>query len=502
MEICPALRNGNEHSVFVLKIMSDTYLRLESFLNYRFDAFIYPYKCIIDLSRTAAYIRNSVLPQIHDTVEELKFDGRQLSHIIPSPTITTTVRDICRNLTSLSVINVEKNSHYLPYLTLFKQLIVLKLYFINQAYISKKKLDIISSTIFSSNSIVETLFIEGLTFCIDKRKITPCHSLKHLTIDVLYQDDMFILLSQLPSVEYLKIFIRDGTAADDYYDYENTYPILLHLKEFILSSKHTICYDQIEPLLLHCPSLNNLSLNLNLDQYVSAKKLEKLIKIPKLDFHLRMPEMSAKKIDKYVNTFKTPAWLNHPVIFYSFLINFCLRSLPFKEHYLHVSNQIIEYLSNISDILLYKEQHKTKIIWLHDMLLKYELIQFIKINFPKLRELSLMACHFDESLMDDINFKMESVRHVFMRRYNLDFKYFKKLLLMMPNIKELRAKSGVLLSAADQFIEDQELRPICEQIEKIIIDEYKEALDRNIDNEMKRVFPNAFVDKTKTGQSH
>ncbi|CAF1654832.1 unnamed protein product, partial [Didymodactylos carnosus] len=68
----------------------------------------------------------------------------------------------------------------------------------------------------------------------------------------------------------------------------------------------------------------------------------------------------------------------------------------------------------------------------------------------------------------------------------------------MPNIKELRAKSGVLLSVVDQFMEDEELRPICKQIEKIIIDEYQEALDKNIDNEMKRVFPNAFVDKTKT----
>ncbi|CAF1461383.1 unnamed protein product, partial [Didymodactylos carnosus] len=362
--------------------MSDRYLRLESLsnelfylifvyssssdiiysfsgLNYRFDALIYPYKCIIDLSHITAFIRDSILPQIYDTIEELKLDGKQLSHIIPSST-TTTIRDICHNLTSLSIINIEKNSHYLPYLNLFKQFLILKLYFINQAFISKKKLDTISSTLFSSNSVVETLFIDGLTFCIDKRKITPCHSLKHLTIDVLYQDDMFILLNQLPSIEYLKIFIRDGTAADDYYDYENTYPILQHLKEFILSSKHTICYDQIEPLLLHCPSLNNLSLNLNLDQYISAKKLEKLIKISKLDFHLRMPEMRKKTIDTYVNKFKTSTWLNHPVIFYSFLINSCLRSLPFKEYYLHVSNQIVEYLSNISDISLYKEQHKTK----------------------------------------------------------------------------------------------------------------------------------------------
>ncbi|CAF1645530.1 unnamed protein product, partial [Didymodactylos carnosus] len=141
-----------------------------------------------------------------------------------------------------------------------------------------------------------------------------------LTIRVRCFDNVYVLLNNLPAMEYVNIVIPNRRRwqelqqqqNDVQFDYDKNIPSKLSkLKGFVLYAfLHD--YDYLELLLSQCCSdLEYLSLNLCIDQFIDGGRLEKkllskLTKLKVFHFCFRIPVVdNTLNIDEYIQTYKS-----------------------------------------------------------------------------------------------------------------------------------------------------------------------------------------------------
>ncbi|CAF4464235.1 unnamed protein product, partial [Didymodactylos carnosus] len=155
------------------------------------------------------------------------------------------------------------------------------------------------------------------------------------------------------------------------------------------------------------------------------------------------------------------------------------------------------YRSNINDdISLHSKQNKTKQITLYDNTAPYtlELFQIIQKSFPRATKLIFVIAPIP-SVSDNLlsnELIMENIVFVVFLLNQLKFKYFKRLLLMTPNILVLYIRhsvvSDILKKLNDSF---QPLKSICNRIRRVHLDPRSFEYRGLCDNRIQVLFPNA-----------
>ncbi|CAF0898156.1 unnamed protein product [Didymodactylos carnosus] len=470
-------------------------------LNSRFDRLISPFLCAIDLSAIDEHILDGycqrILPKIRHHVKTIKFDDKNIYRILP---LSTAYPNLC----SLSITEIPQvNGKYLPYLESFKEVCSLKMYFDNEPCEQKLSNEIFSN-LFQPNCQLQTLMIHDIYFTIHAGNIRSC-SIKTLKIMLRSQFDLNVLLKNLPSIEFLDVQLRRVIRQQNHQQTYDNIVSLPKLKDFMFFSVFPIDYNSLERLLSRCPNLEYLSLNLDSSQFIDgysleAKLLSKLRKLTKFHFCLRIPNVTMINISDYIETYKSSYWLNHPVLCFKIAYrssHYCIFSLPYPFSYLiFTSNDIVNYRSNISNISMYNRQSRVKEISLYDTVpFTLELFKFIEETFVKTTVLQLYSLPvniLNDDLMNDTAFILENILSLmFQMEKMVDFKYLKRLLLMMPNIVELYMHWNLLV---DLKTEDfgQQLQPLLNRIKKVYIaDSPVEIL------EDKSLFPNAKIMRNK-----
>ncbi|CAF0934138.1 unnamed protein product [Didymodactylos carnosus] len=431
-------------------------------LNSRFDRLVSPFLCAIDLSAIDQHILDGycqqILPKIRHHVKIIKFDDKNIYRILPLPTAYP-------NLCSLSITEVvEINGKYLSYLSSFKELCNLKMYFDNQLCEQKLSNEIFSN-LFQSNYQLQSLIFLHVYFTVNTDSIQPC-SIRRLKIILRSQYDLNVLLMNLSLIEYLDVellrVIRHGNHQENYANILS----LPKLKEFIFVSIFSIDYNSLESLLSRCSNLECLSLHLDSRQFIDGYSLEAklLSKLTKSHFCFRIPNVTMMNIDEYIETYKSSYWLNHPVLCFKIAYrrsHYCIFSLPYPFSYMiFTSNDIVNYRSNISDISIYNGRNKLKEIDLYDTVpFTLELFKFIEETFVKARVLQFFSPPvniLNDDLMNNNEFILENIDCLIFRIEKIvDYKYLKRVLVMMPNIVELHVHSDLLLELKTQDFGEQ-----------------------------------------------
>ncbi|CAF1135812.1 unnamed protein product, partial [Didymodactylos carnosus] len=257
-------------------------------LNRRFNDLIYPFLCAIDLSNVDECYLNkycrTILPQIHHYIKAVKVDDKNLDSVFPLRLYSK----IYPNVESVFITKVEKDGKYLSYLKLFKQLINLKIYFGDGEY-NETVSNELCLNLFQSDCRLQTLFFDNVYVPINTHIIQLCFSIRKLTIKLHCFNNVYVLLNNLPSIEYVNIEIpyisrrpqhpqqQQQQQNDVHFDYDKNIPSeLLKLKHFVFDAIFSANYDYLELLLSHCCSnLEYLSLNLQIDQFIDGERLEK-----------------------------------------------------------------------------------------------------------------------------------------------------------------------------------------------------------------------------------
>ncbi|CAF1108817.1 unnamed protein product [Didymodactylos carnosus] len=341
----------------------------------------------VDLSTIDKHVLNEYcqifLPKIRRHIKSIKFDDKNIHRIIP---ISTTYPNMC----SLSITDIGIGGKYLSYLELFKQLVSLELHFDRQQCDENIPNDVYSN-LFRSNSQLQILLLNNICITINDKSIHPCF-IKKLRIDLRSLYDLFILLNNLPSIEYVNVGIRNVIERHNDKNFKK-FSSLSRLKEFIFFTIQIVNYRSLELLLSQCSALEHLSLDLDSTQFIDGYRLEtkllaKLSKLKRFHFCLRILNPYLMNIDNYVETFKSSYWLNHPILCFKIVLRrsyYCVFSLPFAfHHFLSLSSNITNYRSNIDDISICSKQNKLKEIGLYDTYEPFSLgtFQFIKQTFP------------------------------------------------------------------------------------------------------------------------
>ncbi|CAF4617019.1 unnamed protein product, partial [Didymodactylos carnosus] len=175
-------------------------------LNARFNNLIYPFLCAIDLSNVDECALNkycrTILPKIHHYVKAIKVDDKNIDSVFR----LWLYSKIYPSLESLFITKVETDGKYLSYLKQFKQLLNLKLYFGNEQRNNILPNELCSN-VFQSDCRLQTLFFDNVYVPINTHIIQLCFSIKKLTIRVRCFDNVYVLLNNLPAMEYVNIVI-------------------------------------------------------------------------------------------------------------------------------------------------------------------------------------------------------------------------------------------------------------------------------------------------------
>ncbi|CAF4413159.1 unnamed protein product, partial [Didymodactylos carnosus] len=266
-------------------------------LNDRFNHLIYPFLCAIDLSDADEYSLNkyyqTILPKIHHYIKAIKVDDKNVDFVFP----LSLYSKIYPNLESVFITKIKKDGKYLSYLKLFKQLISLKIDFDESEYQDTVSNELCSN-LFQSDCRLHTLVLDNVYLSINTHIIQLCFSIRNLTVQLHSLDKVYVLLNNLPSIEYVNIHMppirgqhhHQQQQNDVEFNYDKNIPSTLSkLKHFVFSSEFSANYDYLELLLSHCcPNLERLSVDLYSHEFIDGERLEKklLLKLTKLKvFH-------------------------------------------------------------------------------------------------------------------------------------------------------------------------------------------------------------------------
>ncbi|CAF1457904.1 unnamed protein product [Didymodactylos carnosus] len=489
-------------------------------LNGRFNNLIYPFLCAVDLSnvdeRTLNKCCQTILPKIHHYIKAIKVDDKNIDSIFP----LSLYSKIYPNLESVFITKVKIDGKYLSYLKLFKQLLNLKIYFDTEE-INKTVSNELCLNLFQSACRLETLFFDQIYVPINTHFIQLCFSVRKLTIKVLYFHHIYILLNKLPSIESVNIAMpcvashrqQQLLLLEKYIEFnynQNIPSTLSKLKHFVFYAVFNANYDYLELLLSHCcPNVEYLSLKVYINQFIDGERLEKMLlsKLTKLKvFHFcfRIPVVdSTLNIDDYIQTYKSSYWIdnNHSILCFNQPLHrrYCVFSLPFMfDKFCFVSNDLVNYRSNVNDdILLYSKQNKADMISFSDDTVPYtfELFQIIQKSFPRATELMFEAAHV-RCLSDNIlhnELVMENIVTVTYMFKQLEFKYFRRLLLLTPNIQTLYILESLVLDVLRKSEDSsfQQLQSACSRIRCVGIGKPSFEYDAVNDYSVKVLFPNA-----------
>ncbi|CAF0913945.1 unnamed protein product, partial [Didymodactylos carnosus] len=271
-------------------------------------------------------------------------------------------------------------------------------------------------------------------------------------------------------------------------------------------------YDYLELLLSHCcPNLERLALNLYSHEFIDGERLEKklLLKLTKLKvFHFcfRIPVLdNTLNIDDYIQTYKSSFWINnhHSILCFNQPLHnqyYCVFSLPYAfERLSCVTNDLVNYRSNVNDdISLYSNQAKD-IAFYDRVPFTLELFQIIQKSCLKATGLTFIVASirfFSDNLMNN-ELILENIVDVWLFLDQLKYKYFRRLLLMTPNILRLFIVESLLLDIISESQTKpnafQELQSICNPIRHVFIGRGAYEYDASKDNGRKLLFPNAIL---------
>ncbi|CAF4500316.1 unnamed protein product, partial [Didymodactylos carnosus] len=433
-------------------------------LNDRFNNLIYPFLCAIDLSNvdepSLEKYHQTILSKVQHYIKAIKVDDKNVDSVFP----LSSYSKIYPNLESVFITNVENDAKYLSYL---KQLLNLKLYF-NVQEDNETISNELCSNLFQSDCRVQTLVFDNVYLSINTYIIHPCFSIRNLTIQLHSLDNVYVLLNNLPSIEYIHIDIpqirprwQQQQQNDVQFNYDKNIPsILSKLKHFVFFSIFTAKYDYLELLLSHCcPNLECLSLNLYCNEFIDGERLEKkllskLTKLKVFHFYFCISILdNTFNIDNYIQTYKSSYWINNnqSVLCYNQPLRkqyYCVFSLPYVFNMLsYVSNDLVSYRSNVNDdILIYN--NKAKIIGFHGTVsFTFQLFEIIQKSCLKATQLIFIdgsVPFFSDNLMNN-ELILKNIVVMLLFLVQLEYKYFKRLLLMTPNIRRLYILQRVVL---------------------------------------------------------
>ncbi|CAF1099884.1 unnamed protein product [Didymodactylos carnosus] len=252
-----------------------------------------------------------------------------------------------------------------------------------------------------------------------------------------------------------------------------------------------------------------LSLNLYCNEFIDGERLEKkllskLTKLKVFHFYFCISILdNTFNIDNYIQTYKSSYWINNnqSVLCFNQPLRkqyYCVFSLPYVFNMLsYVSNDLVNYRSNVNDdILIYN--NKAKIISFHGTVsFTFQLFEIIQKSCLKATQLIFIdgsVPFFSDNLMNN-ELILKNIVVMLLFLVQLEYKYFKRLLLMTPNIRRLYILQRVVLDVIRESQNKpnafQQLQLICSPIRHVHIGRSSFEHDALNDNGIKLLFPNA-----------
>ncbi|CAF0985944.1 unnamed protein product, partial [Didymodactylos carnosus] len=457
----------------------------------------------------------TILPKVQHYIKAIKVNDKNVDSVFP----LSLYSKIYPNLESVFITKVEKDGKFLSYLKLFKQLLNLKIYF-NVGEFNETVSNEFCSNLLQNDCRLQTLVFDNVYVSINTHISQLCFSIRNLTIKLHSLHDVYLLLNNLPSIEYVNIHIpriigreehQQQEQNDVQFNYDKNIPwTLSKLKHFVFSSIYTANYDYLELLLSHCCcNLERLSLDLYSNEFIDGERLEKkllskLTKLKVFHFCFRIPILdNTLNIDDYIQTYKSSYWINnhHSILCFNQPLHnqyYCVFSLPYVFYrFSHVTNDLVNYRSNVNDdILLYSNKAKD-ITFCGEVSFTLELFQIIQKSCLKATELTFIEASvrfFSDNLMNN-ELILKNIVSVWLFLDQLEYKYFRRLLLMTPNILRLYLLQRLLLDVIRESQNKpnafQQLQSICNPIRHVFIGRAPFEHDALNDNGIKLLFPNA-----------
>jgi hypothetical protein len=266
-------------------------------INKRLNSLIYQFTHQIDVSTKENEWVFEHLSTIQSLATKLKCNHAQLQILFPTATATTTIHDQYPHLKSM-IWNYQCDHNdcqctCMSYINLIKTKVLslnLNLNFSYNKTINKK----IVLLLLQNDSIIENLKIKDnnddcvIWFSFEANKLTLNQNLKQLTIKLLYVHDLFILIKNLSTLEYLNVTLR-GIMSNDTYNYngiQSQSATLSPLLKVLIVNSLELTYSVLLLFLEGFEkSIESLTLNMLICNYiVDGEMIDTTIlsKIPKL----------------------------------------------------------------------------------------------------------------------------------------------------------------------------------------------------------------------------
>ncbi|CAF0822609.1 unnamed protein product, partial [Didymodactylos carnosus] len=333
-----------------------------------------------------------------------------------------------------------------------------------------------------------------LSLTINHYLMRPCY-LRRLTVHLISYNDLLILFNNLPLVEYFSVVLEEKIAGFYPYTYENIFSGTKLLSEFQFYCPSIINYDLVELLLKQLVTLRKLSLRLCCkfsNGVIDGQRLEsgfltKLTRLEQFNFCICSCYMDngLGVIDDYfLSTFQTDYWIKEkrwkigfypmPYVFV-FYITF---SLPFAfDVFDSTSTDLLKYRTNFGSVDDNNNDNwkQVKNLYLFDnKSYTQKFFQLIHEKFSNVKQITIenhLSIEENEKIISLPS--VDSVRFVSLNKYRTNAQHVKQLLLMTPNIRQLKI-SYILLARATNYFRDQRLKKICSHLVQLDVDSYPE----------------------------
>ncbi|CAF1532199.1 unnamed protein product [Didymodactylos carnosus] len=338
--------------------------------------------------------------------------------------------------------------------------------------------------------------------------LLPCPSLTHLTIDLTFDFEIFILCEYLPCIEYLNIRLQHGHHLTHEYDYNTIKQkqlsrVLKHLR-IKLRDYHLVPFRVLLLLIeQYVHSLQYLSLNTCLDSPVDGHQLNLLMKLKSVHFCFRFSVPETFDYAQLMSTFNISTVMCFP----NQNGDCVLLTLPYEFDELpDISNRMLQYClpPNADPMTMIKMPAVTRISFTcdNDDSLKLELFLFVQNACINLKELTISPYQLSTQIIADRQVQLIKVTKMNILSKTIEYSSLKRLLLLVPNIKELYIETLLPTSVYyEELLNDQELalvRKMLNTVKTVFAcgnnaddDEEEAKVIEKLNEQLKMTFPNA-----------
>lgn len=303
--------------------------------------------------------------------------------------------------------------------------------------------------------------------------------------------DLTNLLKYLSSLKYIYAKITHGTNT-----YQNDYQsnfVLLNLIQCHLECKQ-MAYNHLKFFLEQLKQstfLQLLKLHIDdLDEKMTENEIREILpNLRKFFFYIRFPAPDTEPhlIEQLFSSSKFMRFNDCRPYYYSFL------SLPYTFKRLsNISNNIIySHLTDKNKEILFSNVEHIVISDTKNQL-SPKLIKFINEQFPNLYTVQIKMNELHKNLINDRTSKLNNVKKLILDHvFKSNYKCFKRLLLLTPNIETLIIDYGIICAHRHKLKYDKELLPIRRRIQTLRVLESIDGIPDNVFYDIRnRIFTN------------